>query len=265
MFRPVALPRPLHLLRFTSALALATLAAPRPCSAADDAESDASEDSSGTGTGTGADDESESDKSASSGHDGAKTGAGKSEADPTYGHMGQLGLRAGLVGGFRMILRYDASPYCREPDLLKPPNKQVKFCGHTAPFSGDFGLSFAVLDFFEPFAWARLGFGPERETDTKPLVVLGVGARLYTMSDAAFKIFIEPAVGWELEGGRGNVLWQLNGGKYDKDFLFHVAVGPQFDFSRYAGAYLTAGLTAGFVRDLGASLDVNLGVQGRYP
>ena len=113
--------------------------------------------------------------------------------------------------------------------------------------------------------WARFGLSAEAETDTKPLVVIGAGARLYTMSDNAFKIFIEPAVGWELEGGRGNVLWQLNGGEYKKDFLFHIAAGPQFDFSRYAGAYLSGGLTAGFVRDLGASLDVNLGVQGRYP
>jgi hypothetical protein len=257
----VALPRPLRLTLLTGALALTSLTLAHPCRAADDSSDDASNGDKAEGDG----EKSGSDKAKPETGDKAKAGEEKADKDTSFGHMGQVGLRAGLVGGFRMILRYGSSPYCRLPDPLKPPDKQVKFCGHTAPFDADFGLSFGVLDFFEPFAWARLGLSAEGETDTKPLVVIGAGARIYTMSDNAFKIFIEPAVGWELEGGRGNPAWQLNGGQYKKDFLFHIAAGPQLDFSRNVGAYLTGGLTAGFVRDLGASFDVNLGVQGRYP
>jgi hypothetical protein len=186
-------------------------------------------------------------------------------SEQAFGHLGQVGLRAGLVAGFRMVLRYDDSPFCREPDLAKPVDKQQKFCGHVAPLAADLGLSFGVLDFLEPFLWARLGLSAEEETDTKPLIVLGAGVRLYTMSDAAFKIFIEPAVAWELEGGRGTALWQLNDPQYDKDLFFHLAAGPQLDFSRHVGAYLTAGVSAGVMRALGSSLDLNLGIQGRYP
>jgi opacity protein-like surface antigen len=254
----VTLPRPARISLLSGALALAVATASVEARAADDdaKESDDSGESAG--------DEAEHKTKTKADEDQPKDE--KAKGDTTdFGHMGQLGLRAGLVGGFRMILRYSDSPFCRTPDLNKPTDHQVKFCGHTAPLAADFGLSFGVLDFFEPFAWARLGFSAESETDTKPLVVIGAGARLYTMSDAAFKIFIEPAVGLELEGGRGSLLWALNNPKYKQDFVFHVAAGPQLDFSRFIGAYLTAGLTAAFVRDLGASFDVSLGVQGRYP
>ncbi len=186
------------------------------------------------------------------------------EKDTTFGHRGQFGVRAGLVLGYRMIIRYGSSPYCVAPDASAPGDQQ-KFCGHGAPLAGDFGLSFGVLDFLEPFAWARFGFGPEKETDTKPLVVLGAGTRIYTMSDAAFKIFIEPAVGFELEGGRGTAAWQTNQPAYKKDLMFHVAAGPELDFSRNLGLYVTAGVSADVLRALGSSLDLNLGLQGRAP
>jgi len=114
-----------------------------------------------------------------------KTDATKAEANDTnYGHVGQFGLRAGLVVGYRMILRYSDSPFCATPDG-GPADSQQTFCGHGAPLATDLALSFGVLDFLEPFVWARLGFGPERQTDTNPLRVLGAGVRLYTMSDAS--------------------------------------------------------------------------------
>lgn len=190
----------------------------------------------------------------------------KSETDEeTFGHMGQLGLRAGLVLGYRMVLRYDDSPYCAAPDPLKAAKDQRKFCGHTAPLAADFGLSFGLLDFFEPFVWARLGFTAEAETDTKPIVVVGAGARLYTMSDAAFKIFVEPAVALEFEDGRGSAAWQANTPEYKQDLVFHLAAGPQLDFSRHFGAYVTGGVTTGVLRAIHTSLDLQFGVQGRYP
>jgi hypothetical protein len=185
--------------------------------------------------------------------------------EEAFGHMGQLGLRAGLVLGYRMVLRYDDSPYCAAPDPLKAAKDQRKFCGHTAPLAADFGLSFGLLDFFEPFVWARLGFAAETETDTKPIVILGAGARLYTMSDAAFKIFVEPAVALEFEDGRRSAAWQANTPEYKQDLVFHLAAGPQLDFSRHFGAYATGGVTTGVLRAIHTSLDLQIGVQGRYP
>jgi hypothetical protein len=187
------------------------------------------------------------------------------EDDEDFGHMGQFGLRASLVGGLRMVLRYDDSPYCTEPDPLKPPNNQRKFCGHAAPLAVDLGASFALLDFFEPFAWARLGIMPEKQKDTKPVVILGVAARLYMTSASMFKVFIEPAVAYEMESGRGTAAWQANSPEYSQDIVFHLAAGPQLDFEQHVGVFLTGGVTTGVVRAIHNSLDLALGVQGRFP
>jgi hypothetical protein len=188
-----------------------------------------------------------------------------SGADADFGHMGQFGIRAGPAGGYRMVLRYDTSPYCATPDPLKQPKDQRKFCGHGAPLALDLGLSFGLLDFFEPFAWARLGLGAERQTDTKPVLILGAGARLYMTSDSMVKVFIEPAVALELEGGRGTPAWQRSDIEYSQDFVFHLAAGPQIDFHRNVGVYVTAGVTTGVIRALHNSLDLAGGVQGRFP
>jgi hypothetical protein len=192
-------------------------------------------------------------------------GETSSGADEDRGHRGQFGVRAGLVGGYRMVLRYDSSPYCATPDRLKQPKDQRKFCGHGAPFAVDLGLSFALLDFFEPFAWARLGLAAERQTDTKPVIILGAGARLYMTSDSMVKVFIEPAVAYELEGGRGTPSWQRSDIEYSQDLVFHLAAGPQIDFHRNVGVYVTAGVTTGVIRALHNSLDLAGGVQGRFP
>ncbi|HYJ07655.1 MAG TPA: hypothetical protein VEX18_01565, partial [Polyangiaceae bacterium] len=126
---------------------------------------------------------------------------GREFSDEKFGHGMQFGLRAGAVGGYRMVFRYDKSPFCRAPDPTKVDKDQQKFCGHTAPFALDVALSFGVVDFAEPYAWARFGLAGEAETNTEPLLAFGVGARIYTMSDSKFKIFVEPALGIETESG----------------------------------------------------------------
>lgn len=187
-------------------------------------------------------------------------------AADTYGHGGQFGLRASLVGAYNMNFRYDQSPLCSAPELGKPPKDQQKFCGNTAPMMLDLAASYALLDFVEPYAFVRLGFKGEKETATNPLTVLGVGARIYTMSDSAFKIFIEPAVAWELEGGAGSSYSAAGyNPKYKKDLLLHLAAGPQIDLARYVGLYASAGLTTGILRSIHTQLELSLGVQARFP
>src|SRR5690606_33710433 len=141
--------------------------------------------------------------------------AAPAHADLDFGHGGQLGLRVGLVGGYRMVLRYDESPYCVAPDPTRTASDQQKFCGHGAPLALDLALGFAPFDFIEPFAWARLGLARETQTDTDAIVILGAGARLYTMSDSAFKIYVEPALGFELEGGGDDPRYAV--GNYGRD------------------------------------------------
>lgn len=197
---------------------------------------------------------------------------GREHADENFGHAMQFGLRAGAVGGYRMVFRYDKSPFCRAPDRAEKPadRDQQKFCGHAAPFALDVALSFGIFDFAEPYAWARFGLGGEAETNTEALRAFGLGARIYTMSDSKFKIFVEPAVGMELEGGAGNDAWVFVDSnnerpEYKTDFLFRLAVGPQYDFARAFGVYLHAGITTGVLRYIHTQLEVGIGAQLRVP
>ncbi len=52
---------------------------------------------------------------------------------------------------------------------------------------------------------------------------------------------------------------------YRTDLLAHLDIGPQYDFSRGFGVYLSGGLTFQMLRYLGASADLTLGVQMRAP
>ena len=105
-------------------------------------------------------------------------------------------------------------------------------------------------------------------TNTTALKAFGVGARIYTMSDSRFKIFVDPAVGMEVEGGGSNPAWRFRDGTlpdYKTDFLFHLGVGPQYDFARQVGVYLNAGLTTGVLRYIHTELELSGGVQVRVP
>jgi hypothetical protein len=195
---------------------------------------------------------------------------GSEVADEDFGHGFQFGIRAGIVAGYRMVFRYDKSPFCRAPEMGKADKDQQKFCGHGAPPAIDVALSFAPLDFVEPYVWARFGLGGESETNTESVLAFGAGARIYTMSDSKFKIYVEPAVGFEVESGAGNPDWNFKNTvpaepEYKKDFLFHLAVGGQYDFARAFGIYLSAGLTTGVLRYIHTGLEVGGGAQLRFP
>ena len=176
-----------------------------------------------------------------------------------FPHGGQFSLRFGLVGAERIMSRYDSSPTCGLDDEGKPK----KFCGFGAPLALDLSIGFAPFSSLEPFAWARFGLASETTTHTQPLVALGVGARIYTASDSAFKFFIQPAVGWELEGGTDNHPPDPNI-EYKKDFLIQLLAGPQYDFAKNVGAYLGFGVTAGMLRAIQSWLEVDFGVQARF-
>jgi len=225
---------------------LAVLFSSGPSLAADDGDEPKSD---------AADDEKKGDESNedTSKDDASSDSKGKDDA---FGHGGQIGARIGLLGGYRMILRYDDSQFCTEYDLDKSPSDQQKFCGHAAPFALPVALSYGIADWLEPFAWGRFGLASEGETDTEPVLMFGVGVRVYTMSDAPFKIFIEPAIGLEFEDG----LYA----SYDNDVALHLAAGPTFDLNKYFGIYLTGGITTTVVRYLASTLEFDLGIQGRY-
>ena len=187
------------------------------------------------------------------------------KVDKAFGHLKQFGLRVGLVGGYNMIFRYDQSPLCAPYDAAKSLNDQQKFCGHAAPLALDIAASFAVLGSLEPYLFMRLGLAGETQTDTLPIKVIGAGTRIYTMSDSAFKIFIEPALAYEFEGSAGTVSHPGYNPQYKKDLLIHLVAGPQIDVARYVGFYANAGLTTGILRAIHTTLELQAGVQARFP
>lgn len=198
--------------------------------------------------------------------DGASSEGGTEQEPPgapDTGHGGQFGLRLGLAAGYRMMFRYAESPFCGPPG-----SQDGESCSYGAPLSTDLALSFAPLDALELFAWARFGMARESKTDTDAVRVFGAGVRLYTMSDAPLKVFVQPAVAWSFEGGGRDPAWRARGGTepdYRSDLLLHFSVGPQYDFNRHVGMYASAGMTVGALRALSATLEGTLGVQGRYP
>jgi hypothetical protein len=141
-------------------------------------------------------------------------------------------------------------------------------------------VGFALIDFFEPFAFVRLGLANEAvETNQGRLLQAGFGARLYTMASSRFKVFFTPWVGVDATAGPfepigtprpgspgyDDSLANVKTGSYKTDILAHFDVGPQFDFSRGFGMYVSGGLTLQMVRYFGASADVAIGIQARAP
>jgi hypothetical protein len=200
--------------------------------------------------------------------------------DDDLGHRGQLNFRAEFLTGYRMLYRYSPSPRCAPYDAKKGPDDQQKFCGYGSAPAVGMAVGFSVVDFFEPFAFVRLGLANEAvETNQGRLFQVGIGARLYTMPTSRFKIFFAPWFG--IDSTRGplepigagqpgspgydDALAQVKTGSYKTDVLAHFGLGPQYDFSRGFGVYASAGLTFQMVRYFGTSADVAIGLQARAP
>jgi len=205
--------------------------------------------------------------------------------EDAFGHHGQFNVRVEFLTGYRMLFRYDKSPRCAPYDYAKKQTDQQKFCGFgSAPGMG-VAVGFAMVDFFEPFVFARFGLSDEvGRTNQGKFVQVGVGARLYTMSDSRFKIFFAPFVGLDLTNGPvvpiapvppgtpsnpgsddAALAPNITNDSYRTDLLAHLDIGPQYDFSRGFGVYLSGGLTFQMLRYLGATADLTLGVQMRAP
>lgn len=226
----------------------------------------ASDDAAGSGGDEAADD---SKKAAGDASEPKKTEEKERGEDDPYGHGMQFGLRAGLMLGFKMDFRYQHSPLCKDPasDQQANPDQHIKTCGYGTPPAADIALSFAPIDGVEPFVFGRFGFSGEAQSDTSPLVLFGAGARLYTMSDSRFKIFFEPALAYEVESGAGNPNYNPPNFPFDykKDLVFHIGIGPQYDFAKAFGVFVNTGFDVGVLRSISAVLLLNIGVQLRMP
>jgi opacity protein-like surface antigen len=244
------------------AASLFVLSAGRAAFAADESEASGDESS----------DKAEESKSAPSEAETKKADAkeeSEGDKEDTFGHRQQFSVRLGVMFGYKMDFRYPHSPYCAESyNPAKGGDEQLKTCGWGAMPALDVALGFAIIDSVEPFLFGRFGFGQESRTNTNAQVMIGAGARLYTMSDSRFKIFFEPALAYEFEDGAPNTAAFNPTGfplDYKKDLVFHLGIGPQYDFAKNVGMYLNSGLDVGVLRSISAVLLLNIGVQARFP
>jgi hypothetical protein len=72
-------------------------------------------------------------------------------------------------------------------------------------------------------------------------------------------------VAYEFEGGGSDPAYQFNGVQYKKDLVFHLGAGPQIDVAKFVGFYAHAGLTTGILRSIHSELELEGGVQTRFP
>ncbi len=198
--------------------------------------------------------------------------ADASPQEPTHGHGGQFSLRADGVFGYKMLFRYDGSPRCDRYDPTKTPSDQSKFCGFGSAPAFGLSLGFSPVGFFEPFVFGRFGLGDDADrTNMGKLMLIGAGARLYTMSDSAFKIFFSPWIGLDFTSGPANPndaddrAARIQAGAYRTDILVGLQVGPQYDIAKWIGLYAAGGLSFDMLRYLGAVADLSIGVQVRAP
>jgi hypothetical protein len=223
-------------------------------------------DSSAEATATTSDDATNGAAADAEGDDAATPSRVAKKPSPTEkdtSHKGQFSVRLDAVAAYRIVMRYDSSPLCATPDPSKEPQK---FCGFGAPAGLESAIGYAVTPGIEPFLWGRFGLSKESKTNTAPLLVFGAGLRLYSMSDAAFKFFIEPSIGAELEGrAAGATDFTGASSSYKQDWLIRLAVGPQYDFSRHVGLYAAGAMTVGVVRSLNTFMELHGGVQARFP
>jgi hypothetical protein len=191
--------------------------------------------------------------------------------DDDLGHRGQFNARLEFVTGYRMLFRYDKSPQCGDYKPNKSASDQQKFCGFGMQPNLGLAVGFALVDFFEPFAFVRFGLSDEPQTNSAKSVIAGAGFRLYTMSDSRFKIFFSPWLGLDFTDGPkdpnhlGDAQLGITAESYRTDILVHLDVGPHYDFSRGFGIYANGGLTFDMLRYLGANAELVLGVQLRGP
>jgi hypothetical protein len=197
---------------------------------------------------------------------------GKADQDDDLGHRRQLHVKAEFVTGYRMLFRYDKSPPCAPWAPGKGLTDQQKFCGFGMPAHLGLSAGFAVVDFFEPFAFFRFGLSNEADhTQQNKSFAAGAGARLYTMSDSRFKIFFEPWIGIDSTSGPVDATdprfapYGVQASWYKTDTVVHLGIGPQYDITRGVGVYAYGGLTAFVLRYLGANAEVSVGVQLRAP
>lgn len=189
-----------------------------------------------------------------------------SPAADTLPHLDQFGVRAGVVFGFKTDFRYPHSPLCKQFDASQAPNEQQKVCGYLAAPATELALSYAATPTVEPYVFGRFGFATQSQTNTSPLVMVGLGVRLYVLADSRLKLYVEPGLGWELEGGAGDPKWDQGvAPEYKKDMLIHLGIGPQYDISKNVGIYLNGTVDVGIFRALSGAMLANLGVQVRFP
>jgi hypothetical protein len=185
------------------------------------------------------------------------------EPPPTF-HKGQLGISARVALGLRGIATYDKKYYCGASDsAVSTGNAPV--CTGRAPLALDLEVAYGIAQHVELLLEMRLGlekdFGSSSTTNDGPHEVhLSPGARFFFSEAAHSKLFVTAQAVFDFTGYKDTA-----GNGRGGDVGVRSLEGYWIDFHRTYGMYFFVGEQATVSRWLEASLEVGVGIQGRYP
>lgn len=165
-------------------------------------------------------------------------------------HRLQFGVAVTAGSGYRVAFKYGSANYCDPAD----PGRNT--CTGRVPTWLDVKLFFGVHRAVDVVVEQR--FGLERDfTGTHPLLLMP-GVRIYPDGQKPLKFYFQLQFVFDYT--------EPGGAFHDRfDVGFHEANGFQWDFSRYAGAYLQISETFGFLRSFNFQFEGGLGIEGRIP
>lgn len=176
-------------------------------------------------------------------------------------HRYQVGLEAAVGLGFSLAVTYQDTTYCGARDA----GGNESFCWGMAPVSIDLGLSFGVLHALDILAEVRIGAMGDL-VKNRPLMIMP-GVRIWIDSLKAFKIglALQLVVDLTKQQSQDQETFGLPEKGTSLDLGGRMYAQFQYDFLRYVGIFARVGGYVTAIRWIQANLELQLGVQARFP
>lgn len=178
----------------------------------------------------------------------------------TLSHNRQVGVEIGFGWGYRLIKPY-GDIWCGERD----DNDNAAFCTSAVPAFMELGLSFGVSKSVDVLVDFKYGLQRDDVSERRPLMLMP-GVRFWMNPESAFKWALGLQFVMDFTKQDGESQQRFNKPKKDSfDVGARFYAQMQYDFFRYFGIYIKASGMVGAVRWLRMELEMQGGVQARFP
>lgn len=168
---------------------------------------------------------------------------------PNRSHKHQFGVDVTAGSGYRVVFRYPESTTCGGTVGATTCNDRLKTWL-------DLKIFFGFTDNFELVVENR--FGLEKDFTATNQFMLMPGIRVYPSGKDPFKFFLQVQGVFDYTDPNGTSPTRY-------DWGVHEANGFQWDFLKWAGAYLQISETFMFVRNFSFQFEIGGGLEGRFP